>query len=95
MRRTSGGGRKLFTAIEARIRADEINTEHGTALVLDGGGPMRVMVYRHGQGRTPLSGWLTRQNVLTWLDAFELGIVYTRKGPDAAIGIVEPEGDID
>ena len=54
---------------------------------------MQVLTYQLGE-RRPLSGWLTRQNVLTWLDAFELGIVYTRKGAEAAAGLVEPEGSI-
>jgi len=93
MRKTSGGGRKIFTAIEARIRADEINTAHGTTLSLEGGGPMRVRLYwnRYAERRA-LSPWLTRQDMITWLDAFELGIVHATKGPEAAADIVKTEG---
>lgn len=95
MRRTTSGGRKIYTAIEARIRADEINTDFGTRLVLEGGGPMRVLTYGVplvlGE-RKPLSGWLTRQNMIAWLDAFELGIVYSTKGGDRAAGIFEVDG---
>ncbi len=92
MRRTTSGGRKLFTAIEARIRADEINTTHGITLVLEGGGPLQVCTRDRLGNRRPLSPWLTRQNVITWLDAFELGIVYAIKGGDRAAGIFEAEG---
>jgi hypothetical protein len=98
MRRTSGGGRKIYTAIEARIRADDINTAHGTELTLEGGGPIRVKTWTDSLGELgfketkPLSPWLTRQNVITWLDAFELGIVYATKGADRAAGIFKAEG---
>ncbi len=96
MRRTSGGGRKIYTAIEARIRADDINTAHGTELTLEGGGPIRVKTDSLGElgfkETKPLSGWLTRQNMIAWLDAFELGIVYSTKGGDRAAGIFEVDG---
>lgn len=79
---------------EALIRADEINAAHGTTLVLEGGGPIQVNTRDRLGHREPLSPWLSRQNAITWLNAFELGIVYTTKGADAAVGIVEPEGNI-
>lgn len=92
MRRTSGGGRKLFSAIEARNRAVEINIVHGTTLVLEGGGPIQIMTIDRMGHRTRLSPWMTRQNAIIWLDAFELGIVHATRGPDAAVDIVKKEG---
>lgn len=76
--------RKIFTAIEARIRADEINERHGTTIVLQGGGPMRAKIQDRTLSVRPLSPWLTRQAMITWLDAFELGLIQVTKGRDAA-----------
>jgi len=86
--------RKTFTSKQVQKRAAEINTAHaahGVHLAVEGGGPLQIVTVDRLGHRTRLSPWLTRQNALTWLDAFELGIVYAMWGQEAAGSLVKPD----
>lgn len=74
MRRTSGGGRKIFTSKEVKVIATTINVEFGTRLVVEGGGPLRVTIADRLGNRLTLSDWMTRSQALAWLSAFEHGL---------------------
>ncbi len=75
----SGGGRRIFTSGQVKAVVTSMNIEFGTRLIVEGGGPLRIMKADHLGNRSVMSEWMTRQQALLWLNAFDQGFREARR----------------